>query len=112
MIRAALLCVGLAGCGGLGYRDAALEGAFAATMVVDAMQTRQITAACRESNPVIGMCGERLSPFAYFPLVAVAHAGISAAIPRGPWRTTWQAFSLGVSVDVVHTNYIAGFRLW
>jgi hypothetical protein len=101
----------LASCGGFANRDVALEGAFAATMVVDALQTKAITAMCRESNPVIGACGERASPLVYFPLVALVHVAITASIPRGTWRNVWQAFSFGVAVKAVHTNYSAGIEV-
>jgi hypothetical protein len=111
MVRVAVLSCAFAGCGGYAYRDAAFEGAFAATMVVDALQTSSITAECRESNLILGECGERVPLAVYFPLVALAHVGISAAIAKGTWRTAWQSFSLGVALKVTHTNYMAGFRL-
>ncbi len=80
-------------------------------MVVDAKQTEAVTALCIESNPIVGRCGERLSPTVYFPAVAVAHAVISMSIPVGTWRSVWQAFSFGVAAKAVHSNYLMGIDI-
>lgn len=60
-----LACV--ASCGGVAYRDVALQGAFTTALVADALQTQVITARCTEANPVIGRCGELVPLDVYFP---------------------------------------------
>lgn len=66
MKRAALLAIALAGCAGWSKRDAALGATYLAVTTLDLMQTTKITAICNEENPIIGECGQRVSPQVWF----------------------------------------------
>lgn len=107
----------LAACGGMQHTDAGLEAAWIATNYVDYLQTDTIATYCddpfTESNPLIDTC-QSDGPFdvaSYFAITFAVHLAISAALPRGAWRTTWQALTLGVSAKTVHRNYNDGVRI-
>ncbi len=90
--------------------DTVLEATFGATLAADYLQTRQVTADGKEGNPVMGHRGERMPPAVYFPAVAVAHVAAARCMPR-PWRTIFQAFTVGWQVDAIHTNWDAGYAV-
>lgn len=101
----------LTACAGMRPHDAALEMGFVVATMLDAEQTDTITRDCREANPIIGECGERMNPGLYFPIVLAAHFVATALLPNGPWRTTFQALTLGIEAKTVHGNWIDGFRI-
>lgn len=84
--------------------DIVLEATFAAATLVDGLQSRSIVAECREANPVIGECGDRLPLAIYIPLSALLHAAITGAIPHGTGRTVWLGVSAGAELDTVYSN--------
>ena len=104
-MRAVAVIALLAACGGWSKRDTAMEAAFIGASALDWHQTRTIASLCNEQNPVIGACGQNISPDAYFPITIVVHAAIAAALPAGAWRTTWQAVPLGAEVSQTWGNY-------
>lgn len=111
-MRAIVLATVLSACatGGRAWtaRDGLLEAGFAGSMALDYMQTERITGICMESNPIMGRCGQRVSPKLYFPLAALLHLGVTAALPRGWARTTFQGVSLGLEGAVVVYNWRSG----
>ena len=116
MRLAVIAVVALSGCAGAQGRcwsttDKVLETTLGAVMLIDAAQTIGVAADCKESNPLIGHCGGNVPPAAYFAGLLAIHAAITHAIPHGTARTVWQAFGVGYQVDVIGTNWSAGYRL-
>lgn len=93
--------------------DITLETTFTTLIIVDYMQTVQITRSPAipsqgESNPIMGRYGERVPPEAYFPIVLLGHMAIAHILPS-PYRKIWQGFGIAVQVDAVKTNWQAGY---
>lgn len=88
--------------------DTALEGSFAALLIADYFQTRQITDDGMESNPIIGDDGRTCPPEIYFPAIALAHFAVARTLP-GRWRTLFQGVTIGLEIDTIHTNLEAGY---
>jgi len=40
------------------------------------------------------------------------HVAVSAALPRGAWRTAWQAASIGLESAIVVRNADLGYTPW
>ncbi len=99
------LCLCLVGCGWTRSEVAAETVALAAT-AADWYQTRVIVAGCDEVNPIIGPCGERLTPDAYFPLALVAQLAVAAVLPH-PWRLAWAGATAGAEVNQVYLNTLS-----
>lgn len=110
-MRSLALCFALTACGGMQWHDAALEAGFIGATVLDMKQTEVITADCHEGNPIIGECGQHISPTAYFPLALAAHLVVTMLIPNGPCRTAWQGFTFGLESTVVFNNWSDGVRI-
>lgn len=83
--------------------DTALEATFAAEMAVDTYQTGAIVDACREVNPVIGSCNDRVPYQVYQPVMLLAHAVVSYMLPPN-WRRIWQGITVGVEGHQVFVN--------
>jgi len=90
--------------------DVTLQLTTSAVLVADWAQTRAITGDCSEANPIMGLCGEKLSPDIYFPVVIVGHALLMHALPRS-WRRVAQGITIGVQAHTVHSNYQAGYSV-
>ena len=99
--------------------DVAWQATFTALAVADWGQTLDIAGQCRsadpsryvrETNPLLGRCPTHWDVNTVLPLAIVAHAGISALLPR-PYRRYWQVLSVGVEGHSVFTNWRAGFRI-
>lgn len=90
--------------------DVAMQTALTAELVVDYVQTRQITGDCMESNPMLGECGENLPAEAYFATAAITHAIVAHYLP-GVARTVFQSVSLGYQTNVLKNNWSAGYSL-
>lgn len=90
------------------HTDTALQITFAGTLALDYLQTRQITDLCREANPIIGECGDRVSPDVYFPAAFAGHALVAAALPQ-PYRRIWQSVWVGAQTHTIYRNYGAGY---
>ncbi len=88
--------------------DTAMEGLFGLSMLGDYLQTRDITKAGREMNPIMGPRGNRVSPNLYFPATMALHALAMRALPR-PWRHAAQGLSLGFEGGVVGRNLGLGW---
>ncbi len=67
------------------YRTHTLAAASTVMLGIDWVQTVDITRNCTEWNPIIGPCGERISPHAYFPIVMALNllAGYALAATQG-----------------------------
>lgn len=85
-------------------RTVALASASTALLAVDWHQTRGIVKECAETNPVIGQCGERVSPDTYFPVVALVHLAVGATLPRH-WRELWFSTIAGVQGSTTWLNW-------
>jgi hypothetical protein len=73
MRRLMLVLVTLAACStpqNWRKRDQAIEG----STTIDWVQSIHIVDDCKEGNPIIGACGERLHPNIYFPIVLLTQA--------------------------------------
>jgi hypothetical protein len=99
-----ILLVFLGACEGWQRADTVRELAFATEQSVDWYQTSWITRNCDETNPIMGRCGQRVSPSIYFPVATVLHAAMSAALPA-EWRHGWQYFSGGSEGTIVWMNF-------
>ncbi len=106
--------------------DTALEASFAALMLADWAQTRQIARnpgagvryvpgvgwrdypGVHEINPILGREPSATAVNAYFAGLTAAHAVAARWIPR-PWRTAWQVVPMAIEAGVVGHNLGAGF---
>jgi hypothetical protein len=84
--------------------DIVLEAGFLAATAIDWCQSGRFPRTCREDNPVIGRCGERVPLDVYIPISAAAHVALTYLLPRGTWRTAWLGLTVGMEVDVVYGN--------
>lgn len=94
----------IAACGGWSKKDTALELGFAGATALDWHQTETIVYNCNETNPIIGQCGQNMSPDLFMPLAIAAHALVAIALPP-KWRTIWQSLGIGAEVSTVWENY-------
>lgn len=79
----------LVGCASWSTRDTVLEGVFAATMAVDAVQTVGFAERGAETNFMLGARPSAAWTATYFVTATALHAAIAAALPD-KWRTAWQ----------------------
>lgn len=105
-----LALTGSVGCQRLSRRDLIIQGAVAVTLAADMVSTMHVTDMCREANPVIGRCGERVPVAVFFPLVLVAHTVLTATIPEGTWRTGFQSMTVGVEGHAAFRNTMVRMR--
>jgi hypothetical protein len=63
-----------------------------------------ITENCSEINPVIGECGERVSPHLYFPVVMVGFMVVSRLLPES-YRTAFQGALFGGELATTWDNW-------
>lgn len=112
-MRALVLLLGLAACGGWTHKDTVLELSFLVAASGDEMQTQAITFHCAETNPIVGPCGRGPGGVGgYFFVADIVHAGISALLPAGAPRTFWQGLTTGGELATVWKNYGDGFAFW
>jgi hypothetical protein len=90
--------------------DTAIEASLGAALGADYLQSRQIVRDGKEDNPIMGERGQNLAPEIYFPTAFVAHLAVARCLPR-PWREVWQGGAIGWQVDVIHTNWQAGYAV-
>jgi hypothetical protein len=96
-----------------------LEAAFAGVVAVDWAQTRYMQRAWsattgpdfHENNPLLGRHPSIATINAAGIAGVVAHAVVTAALPAGKLRTTWQAVSLGVEASNDLWNVSIGCRI-
>lgn len=79
-----------------------------AILLWDYAQTRGITRDCRESNPIMGNCGQRMTADAYFALVIPVHILGSFIIPKD-YRHAYQGAVLGVEANAIIANVKGGY---
>lgn len=97
------------GCAGRFSRtDVVMQGGVATVLVLDYLQTRQITVDGLESNPIMGSRGERMPPVVYFPSVLAVHTLVMMLLP-GEWRTATQIGTVAVQVKAVRHNRTHGY---
>lgn len=80
------------------------------TLAADYIQTREVVADGKESNPVMGERGQNLPPAVYFPTAFVAHLAVARCLSR-PWREIWQGVTIGWQSYSIADNWRAGYRL-
>lgn len=90
-------------------RDIALGAVYLAASTVDMLQTRHITAACRENNPIMGECGERLAPEVWFPLSDFLGYVILDQLPSSS-RGWILGLASGFEIKAVQRNWMLGDR--
>jgi hypothetical protein len=88
--------------------DTGLQAAFGLTMLGDYLQTRKITRAGKEINPIIGSRGQNVPPSVYFPATMALHTAAMRALPR-PYRNIAQGLSIGFEGGVVGRNAKLGW---
>ena len=93
-------------------QDIALELLYQVALYVDYRQTRAISDSefYYERNPLLGEHPSASRTRNYFIAGGLAHAGITALLPQGKYRTLWQGVTLGVEAGFVYTNYQIGIR--
>jgi hypothetical protein len=88
-------------------RDTAAQAVVGLSLAADYLQTRQIAGDCRESNPVIGLCGESMAPALYF-VGAFMVAGLVYKLPR-PYREIAQVAIVVVQAKSIAVNWQHGY---
>lgn len=104
MIRLVLVLVALAACTPA-QRVAALATASTTLLIADWHQTTKIVEECRELNPIIGECGERVSPDLYFLTTIAAHLAVGVLLPEH-WRDVWFGTIAGAEASIVWSNTV------
>ena len=104
LLLAMTLLVGCAGPNRWTRSDVIMESTFVAATVVDGLQSVAITDGCREQNPILGRCGDRVPLGVYIPVTVLLHIGLTWLIPHGTWRTAFLGLSDGLELDTVYAN--------
>lgn len=99
----ALILVALVACTPL-QRTATLASASSTLILADWMQTRVFVRECAELNPIIGECGEHISPDIYFPAALALHVAVGLLLPI-QWRDVWFGAVAGAQASTVWANY-------
>lgn len=89
--------------------DTMLQAGVGVGMLLDYLQTRQITKAGHEANPIIGKRGERVPPELYFPATFVASLVAAKLLPP-EWRHALQGGLIGMQGATVARNWTAAGR--
>jgi hypothetical protein len=92
---AAVLALALSACIGWTKTNTVAEVTFLAEQTIDYRQTNVGVDHCAEGNPIIGPCGQNVSPAAYFLLTSAVHLMVAAVLPQR-LRLVWQG---GAIVD-------------
>ena len=76
-------------------------------IAADWMQTRTFARRpqCDELNPIIGECGEHVSPDVYFPVMLAAHMLVGYVLPAR-WRDVWFGAVAGAQASTVWANFL------
>jgi len=92
-------------------QDKVLEGAFAASLLADWSQTRDIANHndLHETNPILGEHPGNGRINRYFLASLALHAFVADRLD-GKWRTAWQCVWIGAEVGTVEHNYNLGLR--
>lgn len=101
-MRAAWLTLALTACTPA-QRSVGLAAAGTALLAYDWHATAGLTLRCLEANPIIGECGDGLSPHFYFPTVMIANVLVGVAVGKS-WRESWFAAVTGAEAAVAWTN--------
>lgn len=109
LFEAIALAVGLAACGGWTRGDTLRELGYASVTTMDWAQTRDITAACIETNLLMGKCGEKIQPDVFMPGMILVHAAIAAILPKGTARQAWQYINTGFEAEAAISNWQLGW---
>ena len=95
-----------AACTGWSKRDVALGATYLAASTLDMLQTEKIAARCGEMNPIIGDCGQRVSPQAWF-LVTDFLGYVVLSELRGDERGWILGLADGLELKTVHRNWFS-----
>lgn len=85
-------------------RRVALTVSSTALLVADYEQTKSIVQRCGETNPVIGQCGERVSPGPYFATAIIINLALAGTLP-GALGDVWLAGLTGAQASTVWGNH-------
>lgn len=85
-------------------RTGTLASASTTLLLADWMQTRVFVRECQELNPIIGQCGQHITPDVYFPISVVLNLAAGYALPSG-WREAWFGAVAGAQASTVWANF-------
>lgn len=85
-------------------RTMTLASASSTLILADWMQTRAFVRTCDELNPIIGDCGQHISPDIYFPTALALHLAVGLILPV-QWRDVWFGAVAGAQASTVWANY-------
>lgn len=97
-----LLAAALAACTPA-QRTGTLATLATVSLSIDWLQTRDIVRECQELNPIIGECGQRVSPDVYFPVVILGTLAAGYLI-GGAWGDATFAAMAGAETATVWAN--------
>ncbi len=98
-----ILLAALSGCFSPSQRTDVLAFTSTALIAADWAQTRGIAANCRESNPFIGECGQRVPVDLWFPLGMAANLLVGYALGE-VWGQVWFGAVTGAQASTVVHN--------
>ena len=84
--------------------DIVLESSFAVMTTIDGLQSRKFVDSCREQNPIIGNCGQRVPLALYIPVSELVHFAIAYAFHHGTGRTIYLGVTDGAELDTIYAN--------
>ena len=110
LLLALALTTGAVGCGARQWttRDTIAQTAVGISLAIDYGQTGGIVGDCVEANPIMGKCGENVSPGLYFLTAGIVHAAISYALPNKV-RAVFQWSTTGVQTYNAYRNAREGY---
>lgn len=88
--------------------DTAIQATVLTLIAADYVQTRQIVADGRESNPIMGRRGDRIPPGMYFLSLATMHTFAAVLLPVRHRRLA-QGVMIGVQLHSSVMNLEAGY---
>jgi hypothetical protein len=97
------------GCQTWSKADYTMAGLGVAATTVDLYQTTQsIVPHCDETDPLIGSCGQNLSPYVVLPVSAALVIGVAAALPP-KYRHYLLGAWAGVEGATIWLNHESGY---
>lgn len=87
----------------------ATEAAVIVLMAIDGLETSAIAAQCKETNPILGSCGQRVPVTFYFPFIMAGHAAGTFVMPQ-EYRPWWIGTALGLEIATVWNSFQLGWR--
>lgn len=90
--------------------DTALATTYVAASLLDWYQTANggILTRCKEQNPILGPCGERVPLALYIPVGDAAILGLAYLVPDR-WRPAVLGLLAGAELDTVYVNHFLAY---